>query len=199
MPASIPDPSLQEHPGLRAPLAFAALVLCGFGLLYSLAGTALDGWLFPARATGSLLVHGGRAVGSALLAQPASDPRYFQPRPSAASYDPMAASGSNLARSNPVLQARIAGTRLQVARRDGVALAVVPAELVTASGSGLDPDISPAGAHAQVARVARARALDPAVVQALVDATVEPPQFGLLGQPRVNVLRLNLALDARSR
>lgn len=187
---------LQDRIGLRAPLAFTATVLLLFGLGYALAGTAAGRLLFPAEATGSTLVADGRVVGSALLAQPFADARYFQPRPSAANYDPMAASGSNLARSNPALIARIEDARKAVAARDGLREADVPIELVTQSGGGLDPDLTPAGARVQIARVAMARGLDPTVVAKLVDVVAEAPQFGVLGQPRVNVLRLNLALDA---
>ena len=195
----VPTQPLQDRIGLRAPLLFAAIVLIVFGLLYSLAGTALGRMLFPSAATGSLVERDGRAVGSALVAQPFADARYFQPRPSAANYDPMAAAGSNQARSNPDLRTRIAAATAAVAKRDGIAPTDVPMELVTQSGGGMDPHISPAGARVQVARVAKARGLDPADVRKLVDAATEAPQFGLLGQPRVNVLRLNLALDALPR
>ncbi|KFA32023.1 potassium-transporting ATPase subunit C, partial [Xanthomonas vasicola pv. musacearum NCPPB 4384] len=130
-----------------------------------------------------------------LVAQPFTDARYFQPRPSAAKYDLTAASGSNQARSNPDLLARIATTRAQVAKRDGIAPEAVPGELLTQSGSGLDPHLSPAGAQVQIRRVATARGLPEQRVAALVQAATEAPQFGLLGQPRVNVLALNLALD----
>lgn len=191
--------ALQERIGLRAPLLFAVVIIAVFGLLYSLAGTALGRVLFPAQATGSLIEREGRVVGSALVAQPFADARYFQARPSAANYDPMAAAGSNMARSNPDLRKRIAEAVATVAKRDGIAPADVPMDLVTQSGGGMDPHISPAGARVQVARVARARGLDPAEVRKLVDAATEAPQFGLLGQPRVNVLRLNLALDALPR
>lgn len=187
---------LQDDVGLRAPLLFATVILVVFGLLYSLAGTALGRLLFPATATGSIIERNGHVVGSALVAQPFVDPRYFQPRPSAAGYDPMAAAGSNQARSNPDLQTRIAETIATVAKRDGIAPADVPMDLATQSGGGMDPHISPAGARVQVARVAKARGLDPSAVRRLVDAETEAPQFGLLGQPRINVLRLNLALDA---
>ena len=190
---------LQDHVGLRAPLLFAAVILLGFGLSYSLAGAALGRVLFPAAATGSTIERNGRVVGSALVAQPFADARYFQPRPSAANYDPMAAAGSNLARSNPDLLKRIAELTLAVAERDGIAPAQVPAELVTQSGGGLDPHLSPRAAQVQMARVAKARGIDIATVEGILDQHVEAPQFGVLGQPRVNVLRLNLALDALAR
>lgn len=190
---------LQDHVGLRAPLLFAAVILLGFGLLYSLAGATLGRVLFPVAATGSTIARDGHVVGSALVAQPFADARYFQPRPSAANYDPMAAAGSNLARSNPDLRARIAELTLAVAEREGIAPAQVPAELVTRSGGGLDPHLSPPAARVQVARVAKARGIDIATVEGLLARQIEAPQFGVLGQPRVNVLQLNLALDALAR
>lgn len=196
---SISAQPLQESVGLRAPLLFAAVILLVFGLLYALAGTALGRLLFPMRATGSVIERDGRVVGSALVAQPFADARYFQPRPSAANYDPMAAAGSNLARSNPDLRKRVDAAIAAVAAREGIAPADVPMELATQSGGGLDPHLTPAGARVQVVRVAKARGLAPAIVQHAVDAATEAPQFGVLGQPRVNVLRLNLALDARQR
>ena len=190
---------LQDHVGLRAPLLFAAVILLGFGLSYSLAGATLGRVLFPAAATGSTIERDGHVIGSALVAQPFADARYFQTRPSAANYDPMAAAGSNMARSNQDLHKRIAELTLAVADREGIAPAQVPAELVTQSGGGLDPHLPPRAAQVQVARVARARGIDIATVEALVAQQTEAPQFGMLGQPRVNVLRLNLALDALAR
>lgn len=187
---------LQDRGALRASLAFAAVILFGMGLLYSLTGTAIGRSLFPQQATGSIVTHDGKAVGSSLIAQPFTDARYFQPRPSAAGYNPMSAAGSNQARTNPDLRKRIAETTAAVAARDGIAVQDVPGELVTQSGGGLDPDLSPAGAQAQIARVAQARNLDPKRVAELVAAHTQGPQFGLLGRPRVNVLQLNLALDA---
>lgn len=187
--------TLQEHATLRASLVFAAVILLGFGLLYSLAGTALGRVLFPRQATGSIVTVDGQARGSALVAQPFADARYFQPRPSAAGYDPMAAAGSNLARTNPDLRKRIDELTQAVATREGIAPTQVPAELVTQSGSGLDPHLSPRGAQVQIARVARARGLPETEVAALVAAHTGPATFGVLGMPRVNVLELNLALD----
>ncbi|MCC4597692.1 potassium-transporting ATPase subunit KdpC [Xanthomonas campestris pv. phormiicola] len=186
--------SYREPLRWRAALLLPLLVL-GAAALYSLLSTLLAGALFPAQANGSLLARDGRVLGSALVAQPFAAPGYFQPRPSAAKFDPMAAAGSNQARSNPELQQRIADARASVAARDGVAAAQVAEDLLTQSGSGLDPDISVAAAQQQVARVATARELPVATVAALVAAQVRPRQFGVLGQPRVNVLALNLALD----
>jgi len=188
--------SLQDRVGLRAPLLFGAVILIGFGLPYSLVGTAFGRLLFPAQATGSTIERHGRIVGSALVAQPFADARYFQPRPSAANYDPMAAAGSNMARSNPDLRKRMAELTRAVAEREGIAPVQVPAELVTQSGGGLDPHLSPRAAQVQVARVARARGMDVAAVERLLASHTEAPQFGVLGQPRINVLALNLALDA---
>ena len=188
--------NIQDQGNLRAAIAFALVILLGMGLLYSLAGTAIGRAVFPQQATGSILIHKGKPVGSSLIAQPFADPRYFQPRPSAAGYDPMAAAGSNQARTNPDLRKRIDGTIVAVAAREGIATQDVPAELATQSGGGLDPDISPAGAQVQVARVAQARGMDAKRVAELVAAHTQGPQFGFLGQPRVNVLQLNLALDA---
>lgn len=199
MTDSIATQALQDRVGLRAPLLFAVVILVVFGLLYSLAGTALGRLLFPAQASGSLVEREGRVAGSTLVAQPFADARYFQPRPSAANYDPMAAAGSNLARSNPDLRKRVEEAIAAVAAREGIAPSEVPMELVTQSGGGMDPHITPAGARVQVARVAKARGLDVAIVEQAVDAATEVPQFGVLGQPRINVLLLNLALDARPR
>ena len=183
----------------RAAIGFTAVVLLGFGFLYSLAGAGIGRVLFPQPAQGSLLERDGRVVGSALVAQPFAADAYFSSRPSAAGnagYDPMSASGSNQARSNPDLRRRIGQAIAGVAAREGIAPAQVPDDLVTQSGSGLDPHLSPAAAQVQAARVAKARGLDPARVRQLIAANTERPQFGFLGQPRVNVLALNLALDA---
>ncbi|MBB4128022.1 K+-transporting ATPase ATPase C chain [Xanthomonas translucens] len=187
--------SCREPLRWRAALVLPLLVL-GAALLYALLATVVAGALFPAQADGSLLQRDGRVLGSALVAQPFAAPGYFQPRPSAAKFDPMAAAGSNQARSNPELHKRIADARASVAARDGVAPAQVADDLLTQSGSGMDPDISVAAARQQVARVAKARGLPEADVAALVAAQTQPRQFGVLGQPRVNVLALNLALDA---
>ena len=188
---------IDDTVSLRPALGLALLALLGFGLLYSLAGTGLGRLLFPQQATGSLVERDGTIVGSTLVAQPFAGDGYFQPRPSAANYDPMAAAGSNQARSNPDLRKRIDETRAAVAAREDIAPDRVPIELITQSGGGLDPHITPDGAQVQIARVARARGLTPSQVEVLIAANTEGPQFGVFGQPRVNVLELNLALDAR--
>lgn len=193
---TIETSNVSDKVGVRAPLVFAAVSLLLFGGLYSLAGTGLGRMLFPLQAQGSVIKRDGVAVGSALVAQPFAGAGYFQPRPSAAGYNPTAASGSNQARSNPDLMARIDAARRETAVRDGVAEADVAGDLVTQSGGGLDPHISPAAARQQIARVAAARGLSAEQVGRLVEAQVEPRQLGVFGAERVNVLRLNLALDA---
>ncbi len=180
---------------VRGALGLAAITLLGFGFAYSLAGVGLGQALFPQAADGNLVVREGRVVGSVLVAQPFSDARYFQPRPSAATYDTMALAGSNLARTNPEMRARLQAARAEVARREGVDPAQVPSDLVTQSGGGIDPHITPDAAAIQVDRVARVRGIDRGTVTRLVAEHTEDAQFGLLGQPRVNVLQLNLALD----
>jgi len=187
-------------PGLwRASLALALITLLGFGLSYSLLATGAGRLLFPAQASGSLIEHDGRVIGSVLVAQPFADDRYFRPRPSAANYDAMALAGSNLARTHPDLRMRIDAARAAVAAREGVTPADVPGDLVTASGSGIDPHLSPAAVRIQIARVARARGLTVGEVERVVDAQTEPPQWGILDAPRINVLTLNRALDAQAR
>ncbi len=190
-----PSTPIDDTVSLRPALGLALLALLGFGLLYSLAGTGVGRLLFPQHATGSLIERDGKVVGSTLIAQPFASDGYFQPRPSAANYDPMAAAGSNQARSNPDLRKRIADARAAVAAREGIAPDRVPIELITQSGGGLDPHITPDGARVQIARVAKARGLAVSQVAALVAAHTEGPQFGVFGQPRVNVLELNFALD----
>lgn len=178
--------------------AFALLVLLTLltGFLYPLALLGLGQVLFPHQANGSLIREGDRVVGSALIGQNFAEARYFHPRPSAAGdgYDASASSGSNLGPTSAALAGAIE-ERIAAARAEGVT-GPVPADMVTASGSGLDPHISPANALAQVARVAAARRLPAERVRALVEQSIERPTFGVLGDPHVNVLLLNRQLDS---
>lgn len=198
--------ALQARPGvgaavsdkglLRGSTGLAVFALVGLGLLYPLAGVGLGQALFPDSANGSLIERNGKVIGSSLVAQPFEDSRYFQSRPSAASFDPMAVAGSNQARTNPDLRKRIDEARSAAAEREGIAPSGVPSDLVTQSGGGIDPHISPQSAAIQVDRVALARGIDRVAVESMVAQHTQDKQLGLLGQPRVNVLQLNLALDA---
>jgi len=170
------------------------------GVAYPLAVTGIAKAVFPAQAAGSLIEAGGKKVGSALIGQNFSDPKNFWGRPSATS--PMAdnasaSSGSNQGPLNPALIDAVKGRIAALQAADPENKRPVPVDLVTASGSGLDPHVSPEAARWQAPRVARARGLDPGDVQTLVERAVERRTFGLLGEPRVNVLHLNLALDER--
>jgi len=186
---------LQQDSAWRPALVLGISSLLLLGLAYAMATTSVSRLLFPAQADGSLLIRDGQVRGSQLSAQPFVGDGYFQARPSAASYDPMAAAGSNMARSNPALQERVQAAISAVATREGVPAAQVPGDLVTQSGAGMDPEISPAAAQVQIARVARSRSLPLERVAALVQANTLGPQWGVFGQARVNVMTLNLALE----
>ena len=176
-------------------LVFTALT----GVLYPLAVTGIAQAVFPRQANGSLIRQHGQVIGSALIGQPFRSPRYFWSRPSATAPFPdnsLASGGSNLGPTNPVLLQQVKARIAALHAADPSQHAPIPVDLVTASGSGLDPDISPAAALYQVPRIARLRHLSEQRVRALVARYTTLRQLGFLGEPRVNVLELNLALDA---
>ena len=182
------------------PAILMTLVLCLLtGFVYPGVVTGIAQLLFPHRANGSLVTVNGRVVGSELIGQPFSRPEYFHPRPSSAGsgYDAAASAASNKGPTDVKLADTLIVARVDsVVAIDHATKGGVPSDMVTGSGSGLDPHISPANAFLQVARVARARGVDSARVRALVDAHREGRQFGFFGEPRVNVLMLNIALDS---
>jgi K+-transporting ATPase ATPase C chain len=182
------------------PAVVLTLLLCVItGFIYPGVVTVAAQLLFPAQANGSIVVVGGKAVGSRLLGQPFAAAYYFHPRPSAAGsgYDATASSGTNKGPTDLKLADTLIAQAVEgVVTNDGAQKGHIPSDMVTASASGLDPHISPANAALQVARVARERGADPRAVQTLVDRYTEGRQFGFLGDPRVNVLMLNLAVDS---
>jgi potassium-transporting ATPase KdpC subunit len=183
---------------IRPALVVLALLTLVTGVAYPLIVTGIAQAVFPAQANGSLILRDRKPVGSGLIGQPFDDPKYFWGRLSATApfpYNAGASSGSNLGPINPALHAAAKGRIDALREADPGNQAPVPVDLVTASGSGLDPDISPAAAFYQVQRVARARHLYEERVRELVHTHIRHRQLGVLGEPRVNVLRLNLALD----
>jgi potassium-transporting ATPase KdpC subunit len=184
---------------LNIAVRFTVVTTIVFGLGYPLLVTGLSQWIFPKQANGSLIEKNGQVVGSRLIGQPFSGDKYFHPRPSAAGngYDPTASSGSNLGPTNQALVTRVEQDVAKWQKENPGT--PIPADLVTASGSGLDPDISPASAEFQVARVAQARGMSPEEVRRIVAKHTQARQFGLFGEARVNVLELNLDLDGMKR
>ena len=184
---------------LRPALSVFVLLSAITGLAYPLAVTGIAGAVFPEQAAGSLILQDGKPVGSSLIGQNFSDPTHFWGRPSATApqpYNAAASSGSNQGPLNPALVDAVKGRVEALRAADPGNTAPIPTDLVSASASGLDPHISPAAALWQAGRVAKARGLPEAQIKALVDAHTEGRQWGLLGEARVNVLKLNLALDA---
>jgi len=187
---------------LRPAIVVTLVLILITGLIYPGLVTGVALLLFPHQANGSLITVNGQVVGSELIGQPFARAEYFHPRPSAAGngYDDTLSAGTNKGPTDLKLADTLVAQAVDSAvRLDGAVKGSVPADLATRSGSGLDPHISPASAFLQVNRVARARGLDTAVVRGLVDRHIEGRTFGLLGDPRVNVLMLNLALDSLAR
>ena len=181
---------------LRPALFMLAILTLLTGVIYPLLVTGIAQLAFSRQANGSLVAAGGSVVGSALLGQANDDPAAFQPRPSATGYGTLPSGGSNLAPTSADLAVAVAQRAADFRAANGLSAdAAVPMEMLFASGSGLDPHVSPDAARLQVSRIAAARGLDEATVAALVEQYVEGPQLGILGQPRVNVLLLNVALD----
>ncbi len=184
---------------LKTALALLALLSVVTGGLYPLVVTGVARVILPHQASGSLIKQDGKVVGSELIGQPFSDPEYFWPRPSATGpvpYNAGASSGSNLGPLNPALEEAVRARIKALKAADPGNPLPIPVDLVTTSGSGLDPHISPAAAEYQMGRVARARGLAVDVVHARVVAHTEGRAFGVLGEPRINVLKLNLAMDS---
>ncbi|SEP04382.1 potassium-transporting ATPase subunit KdpC [Actinacidiphila rubida] len=205
MPSSLPAAVRNHMAALRMLLVLTVIT----GIVYPLAVTGIAQAAFSHQANGSLVHQNGKVVGSSLIGQnfdlpkknpndpneaPRPDPKWFQPRPSAGGYDPTASGASNLGPNNPDLVKTIKERKAAVAAFDGVNPKDVPADAVTASGSGLDPDISKAYAYEQVDRVAKARGLDPAAVRELVADNTHSRAVGFLGEPYVNVVDLNVGL-----
>src|SRR5215472_2119800 len=186
-------------PQVRPAIVLLALLTVITGVVYPLVVTVIAQVVFPRQANGSLVLRGDEVVGSALIGEPFDDPKYFWGRLSATApfaYNAAASSGSNLGPLNPALTDAVKARVDALRAADPGNESPIPVDLVTASGSGLDPDVSPAAARWQVPRVARARGLDPVAVQTLVEQHTEGRQWGFFGEARVNVLALNLALDA---
>ena len=182
-------------PGFRLTLVFTILT----GLLYPAVMTGISEAIFPKQANGSLVTVNGTVVGSSLIAQGFTKPEYFHPRPSAAGngYDPTASSGSNLGPTSQALMTRLQASVVAFRKENPDFTGNIPSDILTTSASGLDPHISPAAAEAQAARVAKARGVSQDQVEPLIAQFTQRPDWGFLGEPRVNVLLLNIALDRK--
>jgi potassium-transporting ATPase KdpC subunit len=167
------------------------------GIAYPLAMTGLAQTIFHRQADGSLAEQNGKVIGSELIGQNFTKPEYFHPRPSQNNYDGANSGGSNLGPRNPALADRLKKDAAQFRKDNPDYTGPIPADAITASGSGLDPEISPENAFAQSARVANARGVSPDAIRKFVEANIEGRQYGVFGEPRVNVLKLNMALDGQ--
>jgi K+-transporting ATPase ATPase C chain len=198
-PVSVPPAVATKHSVWRTSIRFTIATTLLLGLGYPLLVTFIAGALFPHKAAGSLILKDGQVIGSELLAQSFTSERYFHPRPSAAGngYDATSSGGSNLAQSNKTLVDRIQGSIDKLSRENPGH--PVPIDLVTTSGSGLDPDITPDAAFFQAPRVAKARGISEDRIRQLIEQHITQRQLGFLGEPRVNVLDLNLDLDRLSK
>jgi K+-transporting ATPase ATPase C chain len=180
--------------GILITLVFTVLT----GLIYPVVLTGIAQVIFPRQANGSLIERNGKVLGSELIGQNFTRPEYFHPRPSSAGngYDATASGGSNLGPTNPALAERLNKNAAAFRKENPTFTGNIPADAITASGSGLDPEISPANAQAQAARVAAARGVPPDGIQALISEYTKNRTLGIFGEPRTNVLRLNMALDS---
>jgi len=187
------------HPVWKTAILFTLVTTLLFGIIYPLVMTGIAGLLFPHQANGSLILQNGQVIGSELIAQSFTSDKYFHPRPSAAGngYDATSSGGTNLAQSNAKLATRIQGDIDTLQKQNPGK--PVPIDMVTTSGSGLDPDVTPDNAFYQVSRVAKARGISEDKIRELISQHVAQRQLGLFGEPRVNVLELNLALDQLSK
>ncbi|HEY3298729.1 MAG TPA: potassium-transporting ATPase subunit KdpC [Armatimonadota bacterium] len=191
---------MSRHVMISLRLVLISTIL--LGLIYPLVITGIAQLIFPSQANGSMIVQNSRIIGSSLIGQTFTRAEYFHPRLSAAGkgYDASASSGSNLAPTSKSLVDRVSADSARlILENPGLEKGRIPVDMVTTSASGLDPDISPDNAYAQAARVASARGIPTAQVKSLIQSNLTQRQFGILGEPRVNVMRINLALDAMNR